>query len=294
MKKSVIYLISLMTATLVNTPSLQAQTRPATRKSVAPASRTTTVRSTAARTTTSPAKKTVSAGGYTQRPVAPQAPAIAVVQPSTTQFTHLPQTQRTIHTAVPVNAAESRFRVGFRAGVNSSVISGIDVSALGTGVQFARVTGFHAGAIFNIGGPSFSVQPEILYSQYGVRLNVGSDYVQLKYNLLEVPVLLKATFGQPNVRFFINAGPVATYTMNGTISFRDMDQTGSQKNDLTNTSRLSFGASGGSGVALKAGPGAVQLEARYTYLFSNNENGDKLNPQNFMVSAAYLIPLGGH
>ena len=124
-------------------------------------------------------------------------------------------------------------------------------------------------------------------------MNFGADYLQLKYNLVEVPVLLKASFGQPNLRFFVNIGPVATYTMGGTVSFLDSGQSGSQKIDLTNTGRLSFGGAGGSGVAMKAGPGSIQLEARYTYLFSSNENGDKLNPQSLMVSAAYLIPLGG-
>ncbi|MBD2699781.1 PorT family protein [Spirosoma sp. BT702] len=283
MKKSVIYFISIMTATLVNSANLQAQTKPAARKSVAPA----------ARTTTSPAKKVASSVTYTQRPAATPAPAMAIVQPAATPVSKVSHPQQIPPRVVHAPAAESRFRIGFRAGVNSSKITGMDVSALGSGVQFARVTGFHTGVMFNIGGPSFSIQPEILYSQYGTRLNLGSDYIQLKYSLLEVPLLLKASFGQPNLRFFVNAGPMATYTMNGTASFMESGQSGSQEIDLTGTGRFSFGATGGAGVSMQAGPGAVQLEARYNYLFSTNENGDKLNPQNLMVSVGYLIPLGG-
>lgn len=215
------------------------------------------------------------------------------VQPTLTKPAQVVRTQPTA-TSRPVNPVAmnaSRVRLGLRLGVNSSLISGLDFSAVPRDLQPARVTGFHAGTVLNIGGPTFSVQPELLFSQYGIRMTSGADYVQLKYNLLELPILFKASFGQPNLRIFINAGPVLAYTMSGTASLLDAGQSDSGKIDLTGTGRLSYGASGGSGVALKAGPGAVQLEARYTYLFSSNENNAKVNPQNFMVSVGYLFPL---
>lgn len=285
-------LFSLVTLSLVS-QSLLAQPKPAARKAI-PAKRPVTTQP-----VTSSVKKPVSSATLTVAPTTITAPVQQEQpreQPTTTYVTPKPQAapaNRPMVQNSPTTASQSHFRIGFRLGGNLSTIGGTDISALGEGVKLARVTGFHGGVIVNIGGPNFSVQPEILYTQYGVRVAAGADYFQLKYNLVEVPILLKASFGQPNLRFFVNAGPVAGYTTSGTISVQEAGQSQSQALDVTSSGRLSFGASGGAGVALKAGPGSVQLEARYSYLFSSNEDGVALNPQNAMLSAGYLIPLGG-
>ncbi|MVM28546.1 outer membrane beta-barrel protein [Spirosoma sp. HMF4905] len=275
--------------------SLLAQTKPAARK---PATAT---HSATNRVAKAPVKKPATVPQYTApQPTNTVNTAAPAAQPQPTTAYVAPAAQPAVisHQApapqrVPAKASQSHFRIGFRVGGNSSTIGGVDLSAVGEGVKLARVTGFHGGVIFNIGGPSFSVQPEILFTQYGVRLASGSDYLQLKYNTVEVPVLLKASFGQPNLRFFINAGPVAAYTLSGVVSVQQGGQSDSQKMDMTNDGRLSFGASGGAGVSLQAGPGAFQVEARYSYLFSSNDDGAKLTPQNAMLSIGYLIPLGG-
>ncbi|GAB4003787.1 hypothetical protein GCM10028808_00080 [Spirosoma migulaei] len=286
-------LFSFVTLSLVS-QSLLAQPKPAARKPI-PAKRPVTTQS-----ATTPVKKPVATTTLSAAQPAKAAPVEQEQprpeQPTTTYIAPKPQAAPANRPAVqntPTTTSQSHFRIGFRLGGNSSTIGGTDISALGEGVKLARVTGFHGGVIVNIGGPNFSVQPEILYTQYGVRVAAGADYFQLKYNLVEVPILLKASFGQPNLRFFINAGPVAGYTTSGTISVQESGQSQSQALDVTSSGRLSFGASGGAGVALKAGPGSVQLEARYSYLFSSNEDGVALNPQNAMLSVGYLIPLGG-
>ncbi len=283
--------LSLVTLSLIPF-SLLAQPKPTVRKATTTAKRPAT-----SRVTTTPAKKAAPAARLTATQPASTAPA-RQEQPAVAYVAPAPKTQvsaanRAIErTIVPASTQVGRFRIGFRLGGNSSTIGGVDPATFGQGVKAARVMGFHGGVIFNIGGPNFSVQPEILYSQYGIKMTAGSDYFQLKYNLIEVPILLKASFGQPNLRFFVNAGPVGSYTMGGTVSVQEGGQSQSQKLDLTGSGRLSFGVSGGAGVALQAGPGAVQLEARYSYLFSNNDDGTNLKPQNAMLSVGYLIPLG--
>lgn len=283
-------LLSVVALSLVSL-SLSAQPKPAVRKS-APVKHPATTQAAATR-----AAKPAPAANYTAPQTASVAPAPEPQQqPTTTNVAsrtqYAPASRPAARTFAPASVDGSRFRIGFRVGGNSSTISGTDISALGPGVKLARVTGFHAGVMFNFGGPDFSVQPEILYTQYGVKVTDGTDYLQLKYGIVEVPVLLKASFGQSNVRFFVNAGPVATYTMNGKISVQESGQSGSKPLDLTGTGRFSFGATGGAGVAVQAGPGAVQIEARYTYLFSSNDDGAKINPQNAMLSIGYLIPIG--
>lgn len=284
-------LLSFITLSLIPV-SLLAQPKPSTHKASPTVKRsaTTQVATTLAKKATPSAKRTAyqPAGAASARQEQPAVVYVAPAPKTQTVATDRP-VQRTV---APASTQGSRFRIGFRLGGNSSTIGGVDPANFGQGVKAARVMGFHGGVMVNIGGPNFSVQPEILYSQYGIKMTAGSDYLQLKYNFIEVPVLLKASFGQPNLRFFVNAGPVGSYTMSGTISVQEGGQAGSQKIDLTGSGRLSFGVSGGGGVALQAGPGAVQLEARYSYLFSSNEEGTALKPQNAMLSVGYLIPLG--
>ncbi|GAB3963171.1 hypothetical protein GCM10028805_65740 [Spirosoma harenae] len=272
--------------------SLFAQTKTAVRK---PASSVSRPAQTAVKPVTTASTKEVAAPVKVapSQPVA-EAPAapVAVVQSAPVEVAPV-ATTNTTKPASPKAVKESNFRVGFRVGGNSSTIGGVDPSSLGIGLQLARVTGFHGGVIFNIGGPTFSVQPEVLYSQYGVKFAYGSDYLQLKYNVVEVPVLLKVSFGQPNLRFFVNAGPIGSYALSGTISVKEGGQSDSQSVDMGQEGRFSYGATGGLGVALKAGPGSVLLEGRYNYLMVNQEDGSTTKPQNAMVSVGYLIPLGG-
>lgn len=286
-------LLACMALTLLPL-SLSAQTKPAPRKPATATVRTTparpaTVRAiTPTKTPATPSATTRTAA--TSATVAPVAVASAIpAEPVKTQST---SARRPTPQPAPAYPSERGLKIGFRVGANSSTFGGVDVSDLGEGVKVARVMGFHGGVVFNIGGPRFSVQPEVLYTQYGVRLAFGDDYLQLKYNLVEIPVLLKASFGQPKLRVFVNAGPVITYTASGTISVREGGQSDSQSLPMSNEGRLAYGASGGAGVAISAGPGRVQLEGRYTYLMSGNGD-DQTKPQNAMLSIGYLLPLGG-
>lgn len=265
--------------------SLSAQTKPTPRKPV-----TTAVRPAPTRSAITPAKAPAASTTVT-RPAATSATAAQAVaaEPVRTQPV---ATSRPVAQPAPASSPQSRFQLGFRVGANSSTFGGVSAAALGEGVRIARVMGWHGGIAVNIGGPRFSVQPEILYTQYGVRIVFGDDYLQLKYNFVEIPVLLKASFGQPGLRVFVNAGPVVTFVASGTISVREGGQSDSQSLPMSNEGRLAYGASGGAGVALKAGPGRIQLEGRYTYLMSGNGDA-QTKPQNAMLSVGYLLPLRG-
>ncbi|MBO0952574.1 porin family protein [Fibrella forsythiae] len=192
--------------------------------------------------------------------------------------------------AKSIGNGESGLRVGFRVGGSGSTATGLSEADLG-GAKVESAMGFHAGVVFSIGKRAFTIQPEILYSQYGFKLAAGSDYLQLKTNTVEVPLMLKYTFGQTNTRFFINAGPTATYLLGGKISFKEAGESGEADMEIgPNDGRLNYGGSLGLGVALKAGPGSLHIEARGTYLVTDQAN---VSLQNGKLSVAYLIPLGG-
>jgi hypothetical protein len=83
----------------------------------------------------------------------------------------------------------------------------------GSDVEDAKFNmGFTLGAGFNlpIGNGPISVQPELNYIQKGAKGDLEIEEItvstKMKLNYIEVPVLVKATFGDAT-KFFINAGP---------------------------------------------------------------------------------------
>lgn len=85
---------------------------------------------------------------------------------------------------------------GAKAGLNVSSMQGFD----GTKAK----TGFHAGLFMNAPiAESFSIQPEILYSQYGAKENEGnSNSINLDY--ITVPVMFQYN---ATPEFYLEAGP---------------------------------------------------------------------------------------
>ncbi|MBO0935876.1 outer membrane beta-barrel protein [Fibrella sp. HMF5335] len=291
----------LLLALAVAPLGLSAQHKPAARKPT-----TSSVRSTATRPTTRPAHASTVAKAPAAEPIAASAPTTApaittrpeaavVSAPATPPATSTAKATKPAPVAQvkisPERTRESGFRVGFRAGGSGATVSGASADAFGSGTSIEPVTGFHAGLVLSFGRRAFTIQPEVLYSQYGFNVTAGTDYARVKYNLVEVPVMLKYTFGQSTMRFFVNAGPTATYLLNGTITVKEGGETSQADIPIgPNDGRINYGGSLGLGVAMKAGSGSFQLEARGTYLKTSDGN---TSLQNAKLSVAYLLPLGG-
>jgi hypothetical protein len=195
--------------------------------------------------------------------------------------------------------------VGLRAGltvsgVNRSAIrsfSGIPISDVKT--KFLQT--FHAGLLVNrrICG-LLSAQTELLYNQYGgevsgtVSLGTFSTPVQTQVliSAVEVPLLLKAEFGQGRLRSFANAGGFVAYSVRNKVDVNNASVAGLVP-DLNN--KFVYGAVIGAGLSIGLGTGRVVLEGRYSYSLGDNINldfgGDKLHYQIGLVSAGYLVSL---
>ncbi|CCH02738.1 hypothetical protein FAES_4739 [Fibrella aestuarina BUZ 2] len=294
---------SLLFLALIALPvSVSAQTKATSRKPAPAAARSSANRPVVRRAPANPmvmAKASATPAPATNVPspaATPPAPALAEKPTAATTATAA-QMARQQPPAAPVGRAktttstgeDSGFRVGFRAGYGAGSVSGLNAADLG-GSQLVPITGFHAGVVLSFGRRAFTVQPEVLYAQYGFKAVAGSDYLQFKFNVIEVPLLLKYTFGQANARFFVNAGPTATYLLGGTISVREGGETGEAPIEPgPNDGRINYGGSVGIGVALQAGPGSLHIEARGTYLTSSDADGNLLNGK---LSVGYLIPIG--
>lgn len=203
---------------------------------------------------------------------------------------------------IPVLSQAQGVRVGIRAGINvaSADQKSVDqiknvLSLVGSDFSLEPVTGYHAGVVMNIGGPKFSLQPEVLYSQYGARFDGGANSVELRTNVIEVPILAKYTFGHRTTRFFVNAGPFLDYALNGKLTLAFLGRTLTQDITFDKTSdRIAYGLAGGVGLTRPLGRGNLLLEARYSYSLRSRVpqlGGTNIHASLGMVSVGYLLPI---
>lgn len=113
-----------------------------------------------------------------------------------------------------------------RVGVTLSTWGGDDAEAYG---DAKSKLGFTLGAGFNmpLGEGPISLQPELNFIKKGVKFE-GEDWTET-YSLsyLEVPVLVKATFGEAT-KFYVNAGPSVGFGLGGKLKWEEGDEDGDE------------------------------------------------------------------
>jgi Outer membrane protein beta-barrel domain len=193
-----------------------------------------------------------------------------------------------------------KFSLGLRGGGNYGTFSDPPAGLSQVGV-IDYVLGYHGGLILNFGGKTFSVQPEILYSQTGVKFSGDDARLGGKFeisginNTVQIPVLLKLSFGN-SFRFFINGGGYVSYGIDSKVksTIAGMTQTTTQKFE-DNDGRIEYGAVGGAGIAIgRRDKAHLLLEGRYNYgLGKNSSDADerKLTSQTIMASLGIVFPL---
>ncbi len=185
---------------------------------------------------------------------------------------------------------DSKFHIGLRGGVNLMTI------AKANSFQEAGTTsliGFHGGLVMNIGGKMLSVQPEILFSQIGVKYTDTGNSLQGSFNTVTVPLLLKLSFGSDSFRFFVTGGGFGSYLLSGSSSLTIAGQTSTESIKFVDGDRrLEYGATGGAGVQIGLGKMKLNLEGRYNYGLGGNEKvKDDAYSRTIMASVGVLIPL---
>jgi hypothetical protein len=99
---------------------------------------------------------------------------------------------------------------GSASAQGTGVIVGVNFANVKTtpdqGDVFDRRTGFAAGIFFGLPlGPSLSIQPEVLYSQKGVKFKDSANDERIELDYVDVPVLARITSGGGGLAFV--AGP---------------------------------------------------------------------------------------
>lgn len=191
--------------------------------------------------------------------------------------------------------------VGIRGGVNALLNEFIPSDLEGSGGQSETAPGFTGGLVINYGiGNVFSIQPEILYTRRSAKFSGEAEgqtfSVKADFNAIEVPLLLKLSFGR-KTRVFVNAGPYVAYGLDGRVkAVLDGEVIADEKQKLTSDdARLEYGVTGGLGVAIPAGPGRLTVEGRYNYSLGTNADpqpAEYVSQQIATFSVGYVLPIG--
>lgn len=180
---------------------------------------------------------------------------------------------------------------GLKGGMNVSSLS----TEEGLSDQGSKI-GFNAGVFMNAPlGASFSIQPELIYTQYGDKFDftnpindeVYSSARHLDYIALPVMFQYNAT---PN--FYLEAGPEFGLLVSAKNKFKNesdsdvIDESGNYKDNLNN---FNFGLGLGAGYYFTPQFGlTARYVAGFTDIYKDGQNaGDSVRNNVFQVGLAY-------
>ncbi len=149
---------------------------------------------------------------------------------------------------------------------------------------------------------SFSLQPEILYIQKGVKSSASEDDFSYEYketvNYLEIPVLFKVSFGE-GTKFYVNAGPSLAFAIGGKWTSEESFD-GDTESD---SGKLKFGTGDeadykGMDIGLQIGGGALiadkfMIDLRYGVGLSSIATSNEGNywEKNRAIQVTFGVPL---
>jgi len=185
--------------------------------------------------------------------------------------------------------------LGLKGGVNFAKLSGDDIE------DVSNRSGFAVGAFLNVStGGFFSIQPEVLFSQKGAKLQSEDGEATMKLSYVEIPVLLKVSpmlVGATGFKPFLYAGPVLGISAGCSISGEDEGisvDVDCGVGDFIDTKSTDLSAVFGAGGSFAVGRGTFSVEARYGLGLSDVFDVEDMDVKNRAISVlvGYSIRLG--
>ena len=189
-------------------------------------------------------------------------------------------------------AAQIQFAVGLKAGPNFAKIN-TDASA---GENYKNRTGFHGGAFVLIKATKIGVQPEIIFSQQGSKVQVNSQNLESNFSYVNIPIIIKLyTVAGINLQ----AGPQFGFITSAETPIEDQLNPGSYKVQDVKDKMKSSDVTAAFGLGWDL-PFGLTIDARYNLGLSkiwkeapNTQQTTDAKNQVFQLSLGYkLIKLG--
>jgi len=167
--------------------------------------------------------------------------------------------------SLPLITAEAQMlKFGLKAGANFADFGGSDAKNLDTSMK----VGFHVGALVEINLlENLSVQPEIMYSSKGAKLE---DFDDINLDYITVPVLAK--FYLISEKLSLEAGPQFSFLINESVP------------EQFETKSFDFAAVGGLGFQFTDN---VFAQARYVAGLTDTGKDAKITNQVIQLSIGY-------
>jgi len=209
---------------------------------------------------------------------------------------------------LPINA---QVKLGLQAGVN---LADISMDPTPTGLETSLRTGLLFGGILNYNfSPLLSLQVEPAYIQKGAAVDASmtEDGVNIKIeatfsaNYVDIPVLLKASFGNQQIKPFLLAGASVAFLLGdvklnidkATANGQDVTNilTKEQKEQIQKSKSTDFVLNFGAGVLIPIGQADIFIEGQYNLGLTNvnDEPGDntKIKTKGIQIKAGALFSL---
>ncbi len=210
-------------------------------------------------------------------------------------------------------ALQAQVAVGLRGGVNFGSVDQTDLLNELT-PEFESITGLTAGIYAELPlGRQLAFRPELAFTQkgFGLSQEVGVDLFEVPlpvgvraqsvFDYLELPLLMKVSFGEQAIKAYLTAGPSVGYALGGRLKTRS---TGLLELDLINTSinldavnyeRFELAGIVGGGLSFETGPGTIILEGRYQHGFTELYDiplvSERIRNRGYAINVGYNIPL---
>jgi hypothetical protein len=194
-------------------------------------------------------------------------------------------------------ASAKGFLVGIKGGLFTANTTSVPTGMSNNSFKSGFAGGVSLGYAFN---DYFSLEPEILYVQKGLKGTVSNIYVTGKltgsYDYVEVPVLAKLTMSVGSrVSPFVFFGPSLGINVKADVqteySSERFQQTWTQSTDYSPvTNKAEISVVFGGGLRGVVGPGAITLDGRFDLGLSNVTKGGDMSAQVNGVEQIMTVP----
>lgn len=181
-------------------------------------------------------------------------------------------------------SASAQTAIGLKYGIqNTDLYDYSDATSVSTS---------NYGLILNFGySHLFSFQMEVNYSPKGSAYDFEGEETEEVYNYLEVPLLLKLSFGANKLKYYGIAGAFAAVPLNITTVNGNEEYKGGGLIGDNGFHDLDLGIQVGAGLTYDLGPGRVLGEVRYSNGFEGLPD-EYTDAKALLFSVGYIFTLG--